>query len=47
MRALGSAVVTKEDRMKTLLLVLALFGGFAAIAAPPAHACPMHRYHGA
>ncbi len=32
--------------MKTLLLVLALFGGVVAIAAPAAHACPMHTYHG-
>ncbi len=32
--------------MKTLLLVLALFGGFAVVAAPAALACPAHVYHG-
>lgn len=33
--------------MKALLLVLALLGGFVALAAPAAQACPMHQtYHG-
>ena len=32
--------------MKALLLVLALFGGFVALAAPAAQACPMHHFHG-